>query len=404
MPRILVALLAFTAASVHASSITPASPAFDTIDREFRTLLEARRVPGAAWAIVRDGRIVHAAGHGVRSLDDQRRVTPETAFRVASVSKTFAAQLTGQLVADGTLRWHDPVQRFVPEFTLARPEHARRLTLEHLLGQSAGIVPNAYDNLLNAGRSLEQILPQFGRVEPMCPPGECYTYQNVLFSLVEPAIEVSTGRDYAELLRERLFEPLDMRQASIGLSGFLASDNRAKPHVKVSRWRWVPTESNENYYRVAPAAGVNASALDLGQWLIAQMGHRPDVVAPELVHSLTRKRVRTARELHRKGWRDFLADAHYGLGWRIYTVDGRELVTHSGWVRGFVAQIGYSSEHDTGLALLLNAESGAINDLSLHFWRQVMRERPVIASDEAGRSKGGSIEATTPTTAAATPE
>src|SRR5699024_8686697 len=238
--------------------------------------------------------------------------------------------------------WNDPVQRFVPQFTLARPEHAQRLTLAHLLGQSAGIVPNAYDNLLNAGRTLDQILPQFGKVEPMCSPGECYSYQNVLFSLVEPAIESTTGHGYAELLRERIFQPLQMQQASVGLGGFLASGNRASPHVKVSRSRWVPTEVNENYYRVAPAAGVNASALDLGQWLVANMGYRPDVVRPELVHDLTRRRVHTARELRRKGWRDFLSDAHYGLGWRIHAIDGHDLITHSGWVRGFVAQIAYS--------------------------------------------------------------
>jgi beta-lactamase class C len=393
MLRFLFALLVLGAVSSHASGPSTPGAGFSDIDRDFRLLLEAKRVPGAAWAIVRDGRIVHAAGHGVRSLDDQRAVTPETAFRVASVSKTFAAQLTGQLVAEGRLHWNDPVRRYVPEFTLARPEHAQRLTLEHLLGQSAGIVPNAYDNLLNAGRSLDQILPQFGKVEPVCPPGECYTYQNVLFSLVEPAIEASTGRSYPELLRERVFQPLRMQQASVGFDGFMASDNRASPHVKINRWRWVPTEVNENYYRVAPAAGVNASALDLGQWLIANMGYRPEVVRPELVRDLTRKRVYTAREMRRKGWRDLLGDAHYGLGWRIYSIDGHDLVTHSGWVQGFVAQIGYSPEHDTGLALLLNAESGAINDLSIHFWRQVMAEAPLVAREQPTRAIGTSTPA-----------
>jgi beta-lactamase class C len=287
------------------------------------------------------------------------------------------------LVSEGALRWNDPVRRFVPEFTLARPEHAQRLTLEHLLSQSAGIVPNAYDNLLNAGRTVEQILPKFGEVEPMCPPGECYTYQNVLFSLVEPAIETASGLEYADLLRERLFEPLGMQQASVGFEGYRDSDNRAAPHVRVTRSRWVPVGVDENYYRVAPAAGINASALDLGRWLSAQMGHLPEVVPPELVRELTRKRIRTARELRRRDWRDVLTNAHYGLGWRIYTIEDHELITHSGWVRGFVAQVAYSPAHDTGLALLLNAESRVINDLSLRFWRQVLRRAPMIASGES---------------------
>ncbi len=364
-------------------------------DREFGHILKDEAVPGAAWAIVRDGRVVHAAGYGVRTLDGNLPVTPETTFRIASVSKTFAALLAGQLVAEGKLRWNDPVRRFVPQFTLARPEHAQRLTLEHLLGQSAGIVPNAYDNLLNAGRTLDQILPQFSRVEPMCPPGECYTYQNVLFSLVEPAIEASTGRDYAELLRERLFEPLEMQQASVGMAEFLASENRAKPHVKVSRQRWAPTEVNENYYRVAPAAGINASAIDLGQWLIAQMGHRPDVVAPELVGELTRKRLHTARDMHQKSWRGLLTNAHYGLGWRIYTVGNEDIIMHSGWVRGFVAQVGYSRDRRTGIAVLLNAESSALNAMTAHFWKQTLTDPPMIVRNEkpTPQSRAGEVTA-----------
>jgi len=353
-------------------------------------MLEAERIPGAAWALVQDGEITHAGAFGQRGNGGEP-VTPETVFRLASVSKTFAAQLTAQLVSEGVLHWADPVRRYVPQFTLARPEHAERLTLEHLLGQSTGIVPNAYDNLLNAGHTLDEILPQFERVEPFCAPGDCYTYQNVLFSLVEPAIEASTGRSYSDLLRERFFEPLEMRQASVGLADFRAQANRAAPHVRVTRNRWVPVAVNENYYRVAPAAGVNASAVDLGHWLAAQMGHRPDVIRPEGMLALTRKRVRTTRELRREGWRDFLGDAHYGLGWRIYTVGDQDLITHSGWVRGFVAQVGYSPAHNVGLALLLNAESAAINDLSLHFWRQLFEEPSLLAS--SGRSSAAGFSA-----------
>lgn len=394
MPRTLILVLTLVAVPLQASSLAADGLDPARIDQEFRALLEAQSVPGAAWAIVRGGQIEHVAGFGVRRAGSEQPVTATTAFRLASVSKTFAAQLTAQLVAEGRLHWNDPVRQFVPEFTLARPEHARALTLEHLLGQSVGVVPNAYDNLLNAGRSLDEILPRFSVVESVCAPGQCYTYQNVMFSLVGPAIEKSTSRRYDELLRERLFEPLDMRQASVGLSGYETTADRAAPHVRVKRLRWLPTEVNENYYRVAPAAGVNASALDLGHWLVAQLGYRPDIIAPAQLDELTRKRVRTSRELRRKGWRDFLSDAHYGLGWRIYSVDGQELVTHSGWVSGFVAQVAYSPAHDTGLALLLNAESGVINDLSLHFWKQVFANEPPLSASAPDRATTGAAAAT----------
>ena len=374
---------------VTVSTVLMAHPDLAHFDREFSRILAEHNIPGGSYVVVDNGRIVQAAGHGVRVNGKPDPVTVDTVFRLASVSKTFAAQLAALLVSEGHLRWDDPVTGYVPEFSLARPEHARQLRLDHLLSQSTGIVPNAYDNLLNASQSMDQIVPRFRELEPMCAPGRCYTYQNVLFSLVGPAIEQSTGRRYDDLLAERLFQPLGMRQASTGMQAFLASDNRAWPHVRRGTL-WFATDVNENYYRVSPAAGVNASALDLGQWLMAQMGHRPDVIAPGLLAELTEKRIHTSRELRRRGWRDLLTEAHYGLGWRIYTAGSEDLVLHSGWVRGFVAEVAYSPNRQIGLGVLLNAESSALNEITTGFWKTVLDQPLMVTRDPAEPAGTGS--------------
>ena len=336
-------------------------------------MLDEAGVPGGAFVVVHGDRIVHASTHGIRRAGEPDPVTVETVFRLASVSKTFAAQLTALLVNEGVLSWDEAVVDHVPELRFATPEHARQLRIRHLLGQSTGIVPNAYDNLLNASQGLDQIVPRFAEVEPMCAPGSCYTYQNVLFALVEPAIERSTGHSYEQLLVERVIAPLDMRNASVGIAGYRSAADRASPHARRFRGGpWRPTEVNENYYRVSSAAGVNASALDLGQWLIAQLGHRPEVIAPSLVEGLTTRQVRTARDLRRRGWRDLLSDAHYGLGWRIYSIGQEEIYLHSGWVRGFVAEVAFSRDRQVGLGVMLNAESSAMNEFTTGFWRQVL--------------------------------
>ncbi len=370
--RILAALLILAAGVVSGEQAHLQSIPHD-LDAEFARILDEAGVPGGAFVVVHGNRIVHASSHGVRASGNPDPVTVDTVFRLASVSKTFAAQLTALLVDDGLLSWDEAVIDHVPELRFATPEHARQLRIRHLLGQSTGIVPNAYDNLLNASQGLDQILPRFAEVEPMCAPGSCYTYQNVLFALVEPAIERSTGFSYDELLVERVMKPLDMRNASVGIAGYRSAADRALPHARRFRGGpWQPTEVNENYYRVAPAAGVNASALDLGQWLIAQLGHRPEVITPALTEGLTTRQVRTARDLRRRGWRDLLTDAHYGLGWRIYSVGEEEIYLHSGWVRGFVAEVAYSRDREIGLGVLLNAESSAMNEFTTGFWRQVL--------------------------------
>ncbi len=353
------------------------TPDMETLPAAFARVLNEAGIPGGAYAVVRDGRIVESGVHGVRRLGDDEPVTADTVFRIASLSKTFAAQIGAMLVAEGKLGWDWPITDFVPTFRLKRADQTARLQLQHLLGQATGVVPNAYDNLLEADVPLARILPQFASLEPVCPIGRCYTYQNILFSLSQPAFERAAGTTYDELVGERLFRPLGMVDASLGLQAYLDAGNRAWPHVRKDEvWRAV--DVTPGYYQVAPAAGVNASVTDMARWLMAQMGSHPDVVSAEHVADLTRRRVATPRELQRRGWKGLLTDAHYGLGWRLYTLGEDEIVMHSGWVRGFVADMSYSPRHRTGLVVLLNGESRFINDVTTLFWRRVL-SRPLTA-------------------------
>ena len=375
------------------ADVVPAMPeatsATSAFADTFVRVLDDNGVPGGAWAIVRDGQIVDAGGHGVRRLGAPDAVSADTVFRIASLSKTFAAQIAAMLVAEGHMRWDDRLRDAVPTFRLKRPGQAERITIRDLLGQSTGLVPNAYDNLLEADEPLARILPQFARLEPMCPTGTCYSYQNILFAMVEPAFNKATGRTYESLLRERLFEPLGLGNASVGLTAWRAAPDRAWPHVRRDGV-WQPTEVAPGYYQVAPAAGINASARDLARWLQAQMGAWPAVVKPAHVDELTRKRVSTPRELRRRAWRDLLDEAHYGLGWRIYRLAGEDIVTHSGWVRGFVADIGYSRQRRTGLVILLNGETSAMSEISTWFWRQT------LGLDDAGPTRARGVAADAP--------
>lgn len=384
-PALLVALLLVCTISL---SMPVRADDLAAFDQHFRSTLNEHGVPGGVFAVVHDGKIEKIGTFGVRRVGTQAPVTATTVFRTASVSKTFTAQLTAMVVADGNLRWEDPVLGFVPELRMQDPNHASKLQLHHLLSQTTGIVPNAFDNLLSANTPPALIVPHFANVQPVCAPGSCYTYQNVLFALVEPALEQSTGRRFEDLMRERLLEPLGMHQASLGREAFLAEMDRASPHVRVAQGRvWTPVEVAESFFLVPSAAGINASVLDLAQWLIAQQGHRPDVLDLSLIEPLKEKRVRTERELRRGAWGPMLSDAHYGLGWRILTVDQELIFAHNGWVRGFVAHVSYSRDRRTGLVVMLNGESRALGEISSAFWReQLARPQPLLIADAAADS------------------
>lgn len=342
-------------------------------------------IPGAAYAIVKNNQVIAMENFGYTDVAKSQKIDNNTVFRLASVSKPFAATITTMLAQEQQLKLSDPVTKYLPNFALATQGAANKIQLKHLLSHSSGLMPNAYDNLLHENWSMDKIIGRFNRVTPICQPAKCYGYQNIAYGFLQPAIEASQTKSYPTLLQERIFTPLKMDDASVGIEVFLKQNNTAKPHIlrkriktgkknkagkDIRRYIWRTVDVTPDYYKVAPAAGVNASVTDLAKWLIANLGYNPDVLAPALLTELTIPRIKTKKDLRRRYWRKHLTDAHYGYGWRIYQFDGHPIIYHSGWVAGFRADIGYSPELDIGFAILINAESNVINKISSQFWSQ----------------------------------
>lgn len=361
---------------------SPAEEVASRFDAFFRQRVTTENVTGAAFVIASRTGVVAVGTVGYTDTSQARRIDENTVFRVASISKTFAAGLAGMLVNEGHFSWDDPVVDFLPDFHINGD--SSQVHIRHLLGQSTGLMPHAFDNLIEDGVPLEQIRKKFGELSYLCTPGTCYSYQNSIFSLIEPVMEKTTERSYANLLEERIFRPLGMRNASVGYEPFVSNPNHALPHV-MSRGRWKTVPVKPNYYSVAPAAGINASARDMGQWLVAQMGGQPAVLAPAVIDTLTEPRVKTTGEAHRKYWHGFLSEAHYGLGWRIYRLGEHEIAYHSGWVSGYRADIAWSQEENIGIAVLMNVEGSSINELTTTFWRMAFEQLPQVAGTARGR-------------------
>ena len=189
-----------------------------------------------------------------------------------------------------------------------------------------------------------------------CSPGSCYAYQNVAFSLIGDVVFAASGDFYAQAVEKRIFKPLGMHDASIGLDGITGSNRWARPHVR-SRNGWAALNPKPTYYRVAPAAGVNASIADMAQWLLAHTGYRPEVLSQPLLATLHAPLVNTPGEL-RSGWRrERLNSAGYALGWRVFDYQGHTVVFHAGAVQGYRGLVALLPENNTGVAILWNGES-----------------------------------------------
>ena len=125
------------------------------------------------------------------------------------------------LAQEQYLNLSDPITKYLPHFSLAIDGAAEQIQLKHLLSHSSGLMPNAYDNLLHENWSMDKIISRFNRVKPICRPAQCYGYQNIAYAFLQPAIEASQPKSYSTLLQERVFLPLEMNNASVGIDVFL---------------------------------------------------------------------------------------------------------------------------------------------------------------------------------------
>ncbi|MDP3740555.1 MAG: serine hydrolase domain-containing protein [Hyphomonadaceae bacterium] len=309
---------------------------------------------GLAVAVVKDGKIALVKTYGVRDAGGTQKVTPDTVFRLASLSKGFAGTLAAIEAKNGKLDLSTKAVSIVPQLKMRTSAATEAITLEDVLSHRSGLPPYAYDNLLEAGTAPLDILSKYNTVKLTCAPGECFTYQNTMFNIIAPAIEKASGNSYAEELRRYIIDPLGLTTTTVGKAGLTSTGNWARPHRrKGDIWYAVPV--TDPYYKVPAAGGVNSSINDLAKWMIAQMGERPDVLADDVLDNAHRKRISTPSESARtRSLKLPVKSTAYGLGWRTYDYAGHKLINHSGSVEGYFAQIAWLPESRNGIVVLSN--------------------------------------------------
>jgi beta-lactamase class C len=318
-------------------------------------------IPGAALAIVSRDAILHLQTWGVRSLSNPEPITPESIFRIASMSKTFAGTAAAKLVEQDLTSWDTLLTDTFPDLRLGTKRASRNITLKHVVSQSTGLMPHSFSNLLDDGIDYERIRARFDDIPTVCAPGECYGYQNVVFSLTADVVEQATGASYAQFVAEQIFKPLGMKTASIGLEPYVQNPLHTDPHRRV-RGRWRVTQTNPAYYSVEPASGINASVADMSLWLRANLGGFPEVLSPDFLSEVHEPVISTSYGSYFNRWPG-VEKAYYALGWRVFDYRGMRVVHHGGGVRGYRSEMAFVPEANLGIVLLFNAESKVANDV-----------------------------------------
>lgn len=309
---------------------------------------------GAAVAIIHDNQIAFSKCFGVRKAGENDSIDEHTVFRLASVSKAVTGVLAGILDNEQVLTLDDRVVDYIPGFRLKNPVSTNNLTVRNLLSHTSGIVPHAYDNMVEGKVPMDVIMQRLAEVDVSAQPGQLYGYQNVMFSLIDTLIRAKTSKTYGELLYEKVLAPYGMHDASTDFLSFKNNPNKAYPHAK-GQGRYWAQKLNDRYYSTAPAAGINASISDMSNFLLALLKKNDPVLTEDIHRTVFTPQV--ASHLSRRYFRNWnrVESKHYAIGWRIVGYKGRKVAYHGGYVNGYKAEIALCENEKTGIVFLTNS-------------------------------------------------
>lgn len=309
---------------------------------------------GAAVAITYKDQIAYLKCFGTRKKDSNEPIDAHTVFRLASVSKSITGVLSGILAQEQVIDYDEKVTDALPWLQLGDPKNAGILTLRNLLSHTTGLVPHAYDDLVEGHVPYTTILQKLKDTGFSVPPGKVYGYQNVMFSLIDTILAVKTSRNYSELVSEKLFRPLNMQDASTDFHSFRDNPNKAFPHRGGNgSYRVLPL--NDRYYSTAPAAGVNASVSDMANFLLALLDEENNIIGNNVCETIFEPQI--ASRLSRgyfKYWPQ-VQNKQYALGWRLVDYRNRQVAYHGGYVSGYKAELAISRNDQIGIVYLSNS-------------------------------------------------
>lgn len=335
-------------------------------DAFVRHWMDSLQLPGVAYAIVKDGRIIAQHSYGVRQVGGTAPIDEHTVFRMASVSKGFAAVLAGQLVEANHFHWDDTLRHHLPYFKLKKNHHTNSITLRHTLSHTTGLKEYGGVSLIYEDYSCAKILRSLSGVPIAAMPNDTFTYQNAIYSAIAEVAKTTTGYSYERLLDSLLFRPLGMADASTGYRPMATRENKGMPHTYSQRYGWRPNNIRNKWYNVAPAAGVNASLSDMTIWLQAMMGYRPDVVSPSVLNEIFRPHIPINNDSkYYETWGSGLRQGWYGMGWRLFDYYQHRIVYHGGFLRGFRPEMAFCPREGIGLVVLTNASRNDFSTLCI---------------------------------------
>jgi CubicO group peptidase (beta-lactamase class C family) len=315
----------------------PAQGLTSKVDEYMSTAIKRSRFSGSIL-VARDGQVLVSRGYGMANLEDEVSNTPQTKFRLGSLTKQFTAVAVLMLQERGALRVQDSVCNYLPQC----PGAWQPITIHHLLTHTSGIQNSDYTETIKLPMSAANTIERLKNKPLEFVPGRLFRPSNSNYILLGHIIEKVSGQSYDAFVRENIFKPLRMTNTDYDYPRRILKHRAAGYSLRGD------TLVNALYIDMSvpySAGGLYSTVEDLYLWDQALYTEK-----------LVSKKSLAMMFTPFKG--------NYGYGWYIAEQDGHRFISHSGWIDGFAASFArYTDDHVT-VIVLSNMDSAPVNTLA----------------------------------------
>jgi CubicO group peptidase (beta-lactamase class C family) len=330
------------------------------IDSVVEKTLTTFNVPGIAVSVIKDGKIVHLKGYGVRSIITNQKVDEFTLFGVASNTKAFTAASLGMLVDEKKITWDTKVTDVIPEFKMYDAFVTSEFTIRDLLTHRSGLGLGAGDLMIWPDSSTvtkSQLIHNLRFLKPVSSFRTKYDYDNLMYIVAGEVIARVSGITYEEFIESRIIKPLGMTKTAASWYRLKDKSNVIDGHAPYEG-KLLPV--GLSFGEVANAAGgIYSSVTDMSKWVTAMInsGKYGDNLDKKLFSPAVHRELWTPQTIIAGG--NPASFSSYGLGWFLSNVNGNFQATHTGGLSGIVTQVTILPELKLGIIVLTNQQSGA---------------------------------------------
>jgi CubicO group peptidase (beta-lactamase class C family) len=328
------------------------------LDRLVRREQREKRLPSIAAAVIRDTELVWETAVGVADVEAGLEATPDTQYRIGSITKTFTAAAIMQLRDAGRLDLEDTLDRHVEGV-------AHTPTIRRLLSHASGLQRETQDDSWLTLRFAppDELLETLAQAELVLPSGARFHYSNLAFALLGIVVERVSGLAYTDYVRERLFEPVGLTRVSFEPQPPAAKGYLAQPYAD-GVWDTIGVETGA----WSAAGQLWGTAGDICRWGAFLAAPDESVLAASSAEEMRTVQAISDHERWLSG---------YGLGLGLRRDGDRILAGHGGSMPGFIATLGFSAKEKVVAAALTNESEADIGELGVALVSATVEEWPV---------------------------